>query len=285
MAHARTGPQRRLVEIVEGGQTTREEFAIHDTLGKAIERAEAQTQRQLFQPLRHQLLVARPEHRQTVAHHDPVGGGAVELATLLAGFANHRGVVALSGAGIGLRIDGAEYIEVEKAVIDRRHQRVGHRVRETHQIAVGAGRIDDDEVERTLNGTHSRRELREFRRLVLGHHHAGAEFDTAVMRQFEIEAGAARPGSTVGDVAAETLLPAVQIDGGDTLACLQQGDGDMQAGRGLARPALLVAEHDDMRRAGLSLSSLQQHPEVPSHYLQIASGWGQAKCDAGRHSS
>ena len=53
---------------------------------------------------------------------------------------------------------------------------------------------------------------------------------------FEIEAGAARPGAAVADVAGEALLAAVEIDGGDALAGFHQGDSDMQGGGGFPEP-------------------------------------------------
>jgi len=59
-------------------------------------------------------------------------------------------------------------------------------------------------------------------------------------RNFEIEAGAPRPGPPVVDVAGEALLPAIEIDGGDPLARLHQGDGNVQSGGGFTRTALLV---------------------------------------------
>ena len=46
-------------------------------------------------------------------------------------------------------------------------------------------------------------------------------------RQLEAEAGAARPGGTVADVAGKALLTAVEVDGGDALAGLQQRDRDV----------------------------------------------------------
>ena len=97
-------------------------------------------------------------------------------------------------------------------------------------------------------------------------------------REFEIEAGAARPGAPVVDVAGEALLPAIEVDGGDALAGFHQGDGDMQGGGGFARTALLVAQHNDMRRAGLPLTSLHQHCFDPCGYLQITRDRGQVKC-------
>jgi hypothetical protein len=60
------------------------------------------------------------------------------------------------------------------------------------------------------------------------------------------------------------LLAAVEIDGGNALTGFQKRDSDVQGGGGLARPALLVAQHDNMCRAGLTLTSLHQHDSTPT---------------------
>ena len=44
------------------------------------------------------------------------------------------------------RIDHAEHVEIDEAVVERRDQRIGHGVGEPHQIGIGARGIDDDEV-------------------------------------------------------------------------------------------------------------------------------------------
>ena len=61
----------------------------------------------------------------------------------------------------------------------------------------------------------------------------------------------------VVDIAGEASLSAVEIDGGDTLSSFQQRDSDMQGGGRFSRAALLITEHNDVRRARLSLGSLQ----------------------------
>jgi len=81
--------------------------------------------------------------------------------------------------------------------------------------------------------------------------------------KFEIKPGAACPGAPVIDVTRKALLTAIEIDGGDPLAGFHQGDGDMQGCSGFARTALLVAEHNDMSRAGLTLTGLHQHSSSP----------------------
>ena len=137
-------------------------------------------------------------------------------------------------------------------------------MRQPHQIGVRPRRVDDDEIKGALDRAHRFHELLEFGVLIVGDLHRLAELDAEMHGDFEIEAGAARPRLAVADVAGETLLAAVEIDGGDALTGFHQGDSDMQGGGGFARTALLVAQHDHVRRAGLTLTSLQQHDSTPA---------------------
>ena len=89
----------------------------------------------------------------------------------------------------------------------------------------------------------------EFGVFILGDLHRFAELDAAMDRQLQAESGAMRPGAAVVNVSRKTLLPAIEIDGGDPLARLQKGDSDVQRCGGFARSALLVAQHDHMGRA------------------------------------
>ena len=104
-----------------------------------------------------------------------------------------------------------------------------------------------------------------------------AGLDAAVHRELEVEAGAARPGVAIVDVAGEALLAAVEVDGGDPLAGFHQGDSDMQGGRGFSRTALFVAQHHNVRRAEPPLTSLHEHDSTPAASSRL---WnrGQAKC-------
>ncbi len=133
-----------------------------------------------------------------------------------------------------------------------------------HQIGVRPRRIDDDEIEGALDRAHRFHELLELGVFIVGDLHRLAELDAKVHGNFEVEAGAARPRGAVADVPGEALLAAVEIDGGDALTGFHQGDSDMQRGGGFPRTALLVAEHDDVRRAGLTLTSLNQHDSTPT---------------------
>src|ERR1700716_1952577 len=89
-------------------------------------------------------------------------------------------------------------------------------------------------------------------------------------RKLQIEAGATRPDATIVDVTGETLLATIEIDGGDTLACLQQGHSNVQGGGGFARTAFLVAQHNDMRGARLALTRLHQHDLTPANIFNYA---------------
>ena len=61
----------------------------------------------------------------------------------------------------------AEHVEIDEAVVERRDQRIRHRMREPHQVGVVAGRIDDDEVVGLLDRADRLGEAAELRCLVL----------------------------------------------------------------------------------------------------------------------
>src|SRR5712691_7679684 len=64
MGEARAGAERVLVEVVERGETTGEEFTIDGALGEPVGAAEAEPGRKLEQAFADKALVARAEHRQ-----------------------------------------------------------------------------------------------------------------------------------------------------------------------------------------------------------------------------
>ena len=65
-------------------------------------------------------------------------------------------------------------------------------------------------------------------------------------RQLELDARTLGPGAAVLDVMGEALLARVEIDGGDALAGLEQGNGNVQRRCRFARTALFIAEHHNM---------------------------------------
>ena len=166
MRHVRPGAKRRLVEIVKRGQPAREKFAIDHALCKTIHAAEAHAFGQFVDTIAHQPLVARAERGETIAHHDPIGELAVDKPALPARFAHHVGVMAFAGnAEIGL-VERGQHVEIHEAVVERRHQRIGHRMGEPHQIGIIARRIDHDDVMVMLDAADGGGEIREFLRFV-----------------------------------------------------------------------------------------------------------------------
>jgi hypothetical protein len=92
--------------------------------------------------------------------------------------------------------------------------------------------------------------------LVVGDLHRFAKLDAVMHGDFEIEPGAAGPRPAVVDVPGKALLAAIEVDGGDALSGFHQRDSNMQGGGGFSRTALLVAQHNHVRRAGLPLTGL-----------------------------
>ena len=76
---------------------------------------------------------------------------AVDRAPLPARVADHGGVVALAGDRERRGVDGADHVEIDKAVVEGGDQRIRHGMGEPREIAVGARRIDDHEVVRPLD--------------------------------------------------------------------------------------------------------------------------------------
>jgi hypothetical protein len=61
----------------------------------------------------------------------------------------------------------------------------------------------------------------------------------------------------------EAALAGVEVDGGNALAGLKQGDGDMHRRGRFSRSAFFVAKDDDMRRERLANIRLHQHGTQP----------------------
>src|SRR5262249_31196812 len=101
--HAGPGTEGRLVEAVEGGQAAREDLAIDHAFGEAVDESEAEPAGEFVEALADQPLVARPQHGEAVAHHDPISHPAVDQPALAARLAHHLRVVAGAGQGKGFR--------------------------------------------------------------------------------------------------------------------------------------------------------------------------------------
>jgi hypothetical protein len=73
---------------------------------------------------------------------------------------------------------------------------------------------------------------------------------------FELDAGALGPVAAVLDVMGKAFLAGIEVDRRDTLAGLQQRDGDVHRRGRFPRAAFFVTKDDDVRRKWLSNVSL-----------------------------
>ena len=99
--------------------------------------------------------------------------------------------------------------------------------------------------------------------------HAEAAGDAVMFGKFQIDAGPRRPVAPVLDIVRKAALARVEVDGGDTLAGLQQRDGDVHGGGRLARAAFLVTKNDDVRRNWLADVCLHQHENATPGWLSL----------------
>src|SRR6185437_5240195 len=135
-------------------------------------------------------------------------------------------------------------------VIDRRDQRIGERVRETGQVRVEAGRVDNEEINLALDLRHGLAEQIELEFLVF--------LDRITARQRQVIMGGVRqlqttvldPAATVPNIGREGLLAAVDIDRRHPKSLIKKVYRQVKGGSRLAGPALFVADYDDMRTSG-----------------------------------
>src|ERR1700722_15444933 len=114
-------------------------------------------------------------------------------------------------------------------------------MRQPHQIAIVTGRIDDNQAIGSPEGIDGLGQ-----RLSSG----GLIFDTGIIDSaetkmiwnFEVARDVFGPSASVLDIMRETSLPRVEVDGGNALARLHQGNRDMHCAGGLARPPFFVCD-------------------------------------------
>ena len=137
---------------------------------------------------------------------------------------------------------------------------------EPRKLRVGAGRVDDDEIELVLK---IGKRIGEFARLFFGGRIQRFEMGTLhnmTLRHWNIGTRAVGEGRAVFQLSRQRALAAVEIDGGDRLAQPRQRHGDMHRGGGLARSALFVPEDDDMRsHPGAILYQIPSEPPPASN--------------------
>jgi len=266
--------------VVECGEAARKKLAVDHAFGEPVGAAEAKPRGEFGEALAHQPLVARAEHREAVAHHHPIHARPVDQAPLPAGVAHHLGIMALTDHRECRRIDMAEHVEVDKAVVERRDQRVGHGMGKAREIAVGSRRVDHDKVVGILDRGDRLRKTRKFDRLVFVELERRPVRDAKMHRDCQAEARALGPGAPVVDVVREALLPGVEIDRRHPLADIHQRDGNVHRGGRFPRAALFIAKHDDVRGRG-SPSSLHQHSATSLRRIPIRA-WPMVKAPPSR---
>jgi hypothetical protein len=150
-------------------------------------------------------------------------------------------------------------IKIEEAVVERRNQRVGHGMGEAREVGVRTRGINHDEVLPMFDLGDRAGKTRELGVFVLIAARAFSACDAEMKRQFERQTELLRPPAAALDIVRKCPLARIEVDGRDALSRLQKGNSEMHGGRRLARPALLVPKHDDMRRVRLSLDSASTH--------------------------
>jgi len=127
-----------------------------------------------------QPLVARTEHGKAVADHDPVDSGVIDHAALPPRLAHHVGEMAGARHRKSHRVDSREHVEIDEAVVERCDQRIGHRMRKPHQIAVVPRRIDDNEIVRVFDRIDGGSKFAELRGLIFGNQRTVGARDTVM---------------------------------------------------------------------------------------------------------
>ena len=136
--------------------------------------------------------------------------------------------MALADDGIGAGIDGAYHIQVDKAVVEWRDQRIGHGVSEAGEIAVGSGRVHHDEIVGSLDRPDRLGETGELDRLILVEPRRSAARDAKMGRRLELDVGVPRPHAAILHAAGKASLARIEVDGCEPLAEIHQRDGAAQ---------------------------------------------------------
>ena len=238
MAHGQPVGRGQFAQV-EQRQAARKQLAKDHPLAKARRQPEADAPGQILKRVGDLPLVAGVKAAQPVAHDDPVDGAAVTGGSALALVEHHGGVVTeRRPAAVGDRL--RQHVEIDEAVVQRRHQGVGKAVAEPAQLAVDARRVDDDDVATRRQIGQRRREGLGEVRVVVGHRHRPVD------RQRQVDLGLLGIGRPVVDVAGQGALPGIEVQGPDGRAGAQQRHDQMHRGGRFPAAALLVADDDHM---------------------------------------
>ena len=224
-----------------------EQLAEHHALREAGHQPEADPPRQLLERRGDPPLVARVERGHPVAQHHPVGrpppGGAARLPRL----PDHLGIDRRPLDRAAARVEARQHVEVDEAVVHRRDQRVGRRVRQPRVGAVGARAVDDDVVAAATSSASAawKRSCSSASASARLSRRARLQHDPPRHRQRQVVPP--HVVLPVVEVAEQALLPQVEVERADRMPGAHQRGDQVHGGRRLARTALLVA-HDDQSR-------------------------------------
>jgi hypothetical protein len=118
-------------------------------------------------------------------------------------------------------VDDTEHIEIDQTVVERRNERISERMRQSPEITVAPGGIDQNEAVRFFKRIDLLKKRVAVCRLVLDGRMVAVRYEVAVIRNFKVEPGLLRPGMTVLDIMGEALLPGVEIESGDAVLDLR----------------------------------------------------------------
>jgi hypothetical protein len=169
-------------------------------------------------------------------------------------------------AGVaGHRIDVRHDVEVDDAVVERGHKRIGERVREAGEVRIEARRIDDEEIGLPFDLDHRLTEEIELELLVFLDRVGSRQRQMEVRRVRELQVMRLGPVATVAHVLREGLLATVDVNRCDTKALIEQVNGQVERGGRLARATFLIAYDNDMGPAAVHTPST---PTTPSKILE-----------------
>mgnify|MGYP003126378475 CR=1 FL=1 len=180
-------------------------------------------------------------------HDDPVDRAEPRLGAQLTRVPDHLGIDRWALDLIGLGFDPGQQVEIDETVIHRRDQRVGQGMSHLAEAGVAAGAVDDDEIAAPLKIADRRRQAQVIDVLI------GAKRVWVDLGQFDQHwsgQGQVAGGDRVApvlDIAPETALAQVEVQPADPVAHARQRRRHMHGRGRFARPALFVAENDDMR--------------------------------------
>src|SRR6185312_13968 len=154
MRHRGQAAEQFFVQRVEYGQAHREQRAENHALGDDFGDTRAQPHRDLFYRRLHEAHRAGGEHRDAVAHEDPIDGAAVDGESLGARPLHQARVVAHLARVTSDRIDMRHNIEIDETVVEWSDERIRKRMREARKMGVEPGRVDDEEIGDALDLHH-----------------------------------------------------------------------------------------------------------------------------------